>query len=67
MKTVAITKARSNLYKLIDEVIQSGEPAIVTKYRKPIVKIIPYLSLASLQDNPLKNSILFEKNIVDPI
>jgi len=26
MKTIAITKARSNLYKLIDEVIQSSEP-----------------------------------------
>ncbi len=33
MKTIAITKARSNLYKLIDEVIQSSEPIQITGKR----------------------------------
>ncbi len=33
MKTISITKARSNLYKLIDEIIESRQPIQITGKR----------------------------------
>lgn len=39
MKTIAVTKARSELYKLIDEVRQSSEPIQITGKRGNAVLI----------------------------
>jgi PHD/YefM family antitoxin component YafN of YafNO toxin-antitoxin module len=39
MKTINATKARSNLYKLIDETYEYGEPIQITGKRKNAVLI----------------------------
>ena len=39
MKTIAVTKARSNLYKLIDEAAASSEPIQITGKRKNAVLV----------------------------
>lgn len=39
MKTVPVTQARSNLYKLLDETAQSHEPVLVTGKRANAVLV----------------------------
>lgn len=39
MKTISVTKARSNLYKLLDETKTSGEPIQITGKRSNAIMI----------------------------
>ncbi|MBD3376495.1 type II toxin-antitoxin system prevent-host-death family antitoxin [candidate division KSB1 bacterium] len=39
MKTIAVTKARANLYNLIDQASESGEPVTITGKRSNAVLV----------------------------
>ena len=67
MITIPAGKFKAQCLAILDNVASSHEPIIVTKYGKPVVQVIPYSSSKGTSKNPLKNSILFEKNIIDPI
>ena len=47
-KQVGIFEAKSQLSKLIDEVLQTGAPILLTKHGKPVVQLSP-LPKASAQ------------------
>lgn len=49
----------------MDNVQSSKETLVVTKHGKPVVKIVPYREEEA--ENPLKGSIVFEKDLVSPI
>lgn len=67
MKKIPASKFKSKCLSLLDEVNKKHETIIVTKHGKPVARLVPYLKNAKKQDNPLKGSIVFEKDIVGPI
>lgn len=67
MKTIPAGKFKTHCLSLLDEVAQSHETLIVTKHGKPVAQISPVTSTNETGENPLKNSIVFEKDIVEPI
>ena len=66
MKTVPAGQFKTHCLSLLNEVAQTHETVVVTKYGKPVAQVIPYTS-DSESENPLKDSIVFEDNLVDPI
>ncbi len=67
MKTIAAGQFKTHCLSLLDEVAQNHETLIVTKYGKPVAQILPVISNKETGENPLKNSIVFEKDIIKPI
>jgi len=60
MKTLNISDVRNSLPSVIVEVVQSNEIVVVTRYGKPIAKIVPFRSEEDqasrypLRDKPIK-------------
>ena len=46
---------------------ETREPIVVTKWGKPVATLVPYTSNVQYRENPLKHSVVFEKNIVAPL
>ena len=67
MKTIPAGKFKTHCLSLLDEVALTHETLVVTKYGKPVAQVIPYAPNSESEENPLKGSIVFEGNIVDPI
>ena len=65
MKVININDFKNASSNLLQEVITSQETIIITQQEQPVLQILPYSS--KLNVNPLKNSIVFEKDIVAPI
>ncbi len=66
MITIPAGEFKAKCLALLDEVAQTHEKIIVTKYGKPVAQVIPLETELEAKDNPLKNSILFEKDIISP-
>ena len=49
---------------LLDEVADTGAELIVTKYGRPVAKVVP---LEETDGHPLKGSVLFERDLVAPL
>lgn len=67
MKTIPAGEFKAHCLSLLKELSQKHEPIVVTKYGKPIARVEPIKKTTQKEQNPLKDSILFEKNIIDPI
>ena len=65
MKMISMNEFQNAYATLLQEVITSRESIVITQQKQPVVRISPYFPEAN--DNPLKNSIVFEKDIVAPI
>ncbi len=65
MKTISAANFKAKCLALMDKVQHSKEPLVVTKHGKPVVKIIPFAE--SEVENPLKGSVVFEKDLVSPL
>ncbi len=65
MKTISAAHFKAKCLALMDKVQSSQETLVVTKHGKPVVKIVPYRENES--ENPLKDSIVFEKDLVGPL
>jgi len=65
MNTVTYTHFNENAKQYLDEILSKNEDIIILKNKKPAFRI----SLFELKnrENILKNSILFEKDIISPI
>ena len=66
MKVVPAGKFKTHCLALLDEVGQTHETIVVTKYGKPVARVVPY-TLSESAENPLKNSVVFEEDLVSPI
>ncbi|MCQ9329006.1 type II toxin-antitoxin system Phd/YefM family antitoxin [Pelistega suis] len=42
MKMINVHEAKTHLSRLIDEIVMFGEPLIIAKSGKPLVKVIPF-------------------------
>ncbi len=65
MKTVPAAEFKTRCLALLNEVAEHHETVIVTKHGRPVARILPYATDAV--PNPLKDSILFETDLISPI
>ena len=66
MKIVPAGQFKTHCLALLDQVKTTHETLVVTKYGKPVVRIVPY-TFSESEDNPLKGSVVFEDDLVSPI
>ena len=67
MQTIQSGKFKTHCLSLLDEVSKKKNTIIVTKYGKPVAQLIPFSNSNEVIENPLKGSIVFEEDIVEPI
>ena len=67
MKTLAAAKFKAQCLALIDNVAQNHESIIITKYGKPMVKVVPINEKKDLNLKPLKGAATYIGDIVSPI
>lgn len=67
MKTVPVGKFKTHCLSLLNEVTKTHESLVITKYGRPVARVVPFSSASNSGENPLKNSIVFEKDLIDPI
>ncbi|MCZ6876445.1 MAG: type II toxin-antitoxin system Phd/YefM family antitoxin [bacterium] len=65
MKTIPTTEFKTRCLALLREVAENHETLIVTKHGKPVARVLPYSAPSDV--NPLRDSVLFETDLVSPI
>jgi prevent-host-death family protein len=66
MITIPAGEFKAKCLALLDDVAQTNEKIIITKYGKPVAQVVPLDIIPEDKNNPLKNSILFENDIISP-
>lgn len=62
---ITATKLKAQLLGVLDEVAASGRPVVVTKYGKPVARLLPID-----EESPLTGSVTFlvpEEELIGPI
>jgi prevent-host-death family protein len=67
MKTLAAGQFKVKCLALINEIAQTRESIIITKYGKPLVKVVPLEEEAIQNEKPLKGAATFIGDIISPI
>lgn len=67
MKTVPAGEFKAKCLSLLDEVARKKVRIVVTKHGKSVAQVVPCPESDPEPVNPLKNSLVFEKDIVNPI
>jgi prevent-host-death family protein len=67
MKTIAAGQFKAQCLAILDDVAMAHDEVVVTKHGKPIASVVPCKKALTSEKNPLKNSILFEDDIVSPV
>ena len=67
MKTIPVGKFKTHCLSLLKEVTRTHEPLVLTKYGKPVARVVPFSVPSNSGENPLKHSVVFEKDIIAPI
>ena len=74
MQTWSVTEFKTQALGILEQVAQTGEPVIVTKQGKAIVKVIPLSYKADVSEGAavqvpgkLKGTVLEEVDIVSPL
>ena len=67
MITLAAGKFKARCLALIDKVAQNHDPIIITKYGKPLVKVVPIDQEKDNHDKPLKGAATYIGDIISPI
>ncbi len=65
MKTIPAVEFEARCLALLTEVAENRETLVVTKDGKPVAQVVSYTIEAGV--NPLKDSVLFETDLVSPI
>ncbi len=67
MKTIPAGKFKAQCLALLDEVARTNEPIVITKYRKPVAKLLPFDEGKDEIDTSLRGLATFVGDIVSPI
>jgi prevent-host-death family protein len=66
MATIGAGEFKVKCLQLLDEVAETREPLVITKFGKPVATLIPMPPKLKLR-GALKDSVLFEGDIVSPL
>jgi prevent-host-death family protein len=67
MKTVPAGEFKAKCLSLLDEVARKKIQIVVTKHGKSVAQVVPCPESEVESVNPLKDSLVFEKDMVNPI
>ena len=67
MKTVSAGNFKTHCLSLINQVAQSRSIVVVTKYGKPVAKLVPFDTNKDINDKPLRGSVTFLGDVISPI
>ena len=69
MKKVQYIDLIKNINIILEEIYNNNEKCVILKQDKPFFIISPYLNSfeSNIYSNPLKDSIIYEEDIVKPI
>jgi len=67
MKTIQAGKFKAQCLALLDSVAKSHIPLLITKYGKPVAKVVPIDQQDIENDKPLKNSVVYLGDVISPI
>jgi prevent-host-death family protein len=63
-RSIPAGEFKARCLALLDEVADTGAELIVTKYGRPVAKVVP---VGEVDAKPLKGSVLFEGDLVSPL
>ena len=66
MTTIGAGEFKAKCLQLLDEVESTREPIVVTKFGKPVAKLVPMPPAADLF-GALKGSVVYEGDIISPL
>ena len=67
MKTIQAGKVKAQCLALLDEVAQTHEDLVITKYGKPVAKLVPFNTEKDSEEAPLRHLATFVGDIISPI
>ena len=67
MQTIQAGKFKAQCLALLDEVAQTHQPLIITKYGRPVAKLVPFDAEKDQQETPLKGLATHVGDILSPI
>lgn len=67
MKTIPAAEFKAHCLALLEEVRKTRKPLVVTRHGKAVAQITPCASKSIAEDNRLKNSVIYESDLVSPI
>jgi antitoxin (DNA-binding transcriptional repressor) of toxin-antitoxin stability system len=67
MKTIPAGQFKTHCLSILDDVMEKREVVLVTKHGKSVAQVTPCPKTKGVSPNPLKNSVVFEKDIVDSV
>lgn len=66
-RTIAAGEFKAKCLGLLDEVERTGRPLTVTKRGRPVARVVAAKKPAARRGAPLRNSVLYEGDIVSPL
>ena len=66
MPSIGAGEFKAKCLQLLDEVAASRKPLVITKFGKPVARIVPMPPAVKLR-GALKGSVLYEGDIVSPL
>ena len=67
MKSVSASEFKSRCLALLEDVRRTRRPLLVTRHGKPVAEIAPHVPAKRRRGNPLKDSVLFQDDLVSPV
>lgn len=66
-RRIAAGEFKAKCLKLLDEVAQTREPIVITKFGKPVAKLVPLGEEAFDIIGAMRGTVLWEGDIISPI
>jgi prevent-host-death family protein len=66
MPSIGAGEFKAKCLQLLDEVAASRKPLVITKFGKPVARVVPMPPAVKLR-GALKGSVLYEGDIVSPL
>jgi prevent-host-death family protein len=66
VKTVGAGEFKAKCLKLLDEVAETREPLVITKFGKPVAQVVPMPQRVELF-GAMRGSVLWEGDIISPL
>ena len=63
---IAAGEFKAKCLQLLDDVAETRQPLVITKFGKPIAQVVPLPEIAPLR-GALKGTVLFEGDIISPV
>ena len=66
-RTIAAGEFKAKCLKLLDEVAETREPIVITKFGKPVARLLPIEAKRTQLRGAMRGSVLWEGDIISPL